>query len=596
MKNIRLKRIAFWMALIVTGSFLFSACEQDKDWSADYDIVWSVPQITSISSYKDKIGNDLVIDGKFHKITSVSVEGAEFAIKTNTDEEVSQITVTIPRKIGVNGGRVKITNVYGKFTVDTVSFVPTFPTTRIDAVPDEFYIDGSIKLTGINMDLITSLKIGDSTLIFDGSNPETELEIKTKGRIGKLTDGDIVTISNVTAKGGIDEASIDVNSRELLAVILNERPGSKALMLADFETNTSDFYQRWDGSPVWGGGNTEIHRLSDAAYMAPHIYGGSKYVSVIIESVKAPLDYLGEIYLTPTSGTFDLSTFRAPYLTFLCNTGTGKAELWLEINEGGKFGHGMSVDTKGKWQWVSVPLGPGTTWGWAEKPHDIDYTKIAYVKLGMKTGGAGVDNRFEVNFDNVQVTDGMMNNALDLTYNPVKVLRDFEDGQTGYTDGFKAAGGWQENAHGVATIVSGTSGDGSANYLEMNVEVINKGWTWFGDIYLDAQGQTFNENETPYIAFWINTYGKTVQFEMEMGPADGTKWGTNFKITTNGWEMFSLDLHQAGFGKWKAVDGPDLSGIKYLKIGCNSDGWDAGTSYKFAIDKIMLSKGPVSLK
>jgi len=596
MKNKYLRLVAKSLAILITSSLFFVSCKEDKAWSVDNDITWPTPNISALSSMKDSIGHDITLTGNFEKVTEVSIGGAICKVKTATDNPVTSIVVTIPRNIGVSGGKVKVVNVYKKYVFSVDAFAPLFPKTTITKVPASFYIDGDIRLEGTNMDMITSLKIGDSTFVFDGTTDLASLTIKTKGKLA-AKDKDVLKVSNIQVKGNLDILhSVDLATNTLTAMPKPlENVGSNAVLLSDFEDG-ADHWQRWDGSPVWGA-NTEVHTTAGSAGITPHIYGGSKFATVKISNVKVPLDYAGEIYFVNGTSNYDFSKFRHPYLTFLLNTGANKADFWLEINQGGKFGHGLSVTTNNKWQWVSMPIGPGTAWSWAEVAHDIDYTKIQYVKIGLQTKAIGAGNTLEANIDNVQITEGpMINPSMDPAYTPVVVLKDFEDGVAGFNTGWKADGGWETNGKGTPAINGGglTAPQGS-KYLEMTMDVAVKGWSWDGDINMTIN-KDIPANSDMYISFWCNTLGKTITFESELGCANG-KWGTSFTVKTNGWELKSVPLW-VGWSNWGTGAGtyPDITHLSYIKLGMNQDGFDAGSSYKFYLDNIMITNGPVSLK
>ncbi|NPD45732.1 IPT/TIG domain-containing protein [Lentimicrobium sp. S6] len=579
------------LSMVFAGSLLlWSSCVKEKEFSEDYDVPWPVPVISEFSPKVADISTDFVITGSsLEKVKTVTVGGTTCVITEQTD---SKLTVTLPRV--VTSGKIELTNVYKKSAISEEALAITYPNTSVTGFPEVIYVDYPFIITGENMDLVTSLTLGDTTFTFDGSTAtETELTVATKGA-GLEVETQITNIKCLAGNDIQNSEMIPVEVKEILP------PGSEPFFMLDFE-DAVDRYTFWDGSPVHGEEEYGINLSGIEAY-APS--GGSYYQTVKMDPVPESADwaYFGEVAYGDKSGDagftrIDLSQFRDPHISLLINSGSGVARIMFEVYESEKFAnHVDAINTNGEWQWVSIPIGPGTdfqNWGangWDGDDNDgvLDYSIIRYIQIGMGTGDVGAGNRWEINMDNFQITDGPVsspNNDTETLY----TFFDFEDGNDPFVHG-----DWQS----MVTSTSAINGGGLAapqgsNYLQVSAEVVEEGWNWWGNLEMYDLTIDLTEVGTPYISFWVNNEGREVTFEAEVGDYNGGKWGTNWSIPAyDGWQIYTLNVNTAAWGNWGAdTDEPDFSGLTHIKLGFNSNNQPVGP-YDLFVDNLILTDGP----
>lgn len=582
-----------WMMFISAGlGTVFTACEDDQE----YDIDWPVPVVTDFSPKTDTVERTVTITGSnFLKINEVKLGNTVCEI---TDTSETQIVVNIPRF--VDADYFTITNKYKQSSLTEAVFTPLFPETVITEWPEVLYANEKFRIKGENVDLITSLKLNDSTYVLDGSTAigTTILEINTRN-VG-LVIGQEYQITSIVSR-----ANNNIESSPALMVeeadFLPE--GSDPFLMHDFEDGV-DRYTFWDGSPVNGEEQYGIN-LSGLDAQSPN--GGNNFQTVRIPAIPDGQDwaYFGEVAYGDKTGdagyeAIDLSTFRDPYISMLVNTNDGACRLMYEVYESQKFANHVDlIDTEGEWKWVSIPIGEDVVFqdwgsnGWSGDDPDgvLDYSAIRYIQIGMGTGDVGGGNKWEINMDNLMITDGPVNEADIVDFSPVAILWDFEDGADAYV-----VGDWQSDVLSSGTINGGglTAPQGS-NYLEVTANVVNEGWNWYGNLE-QSLNLDLSEYVNPHLNFYVNTAGNDVTFEAQVNDINEGSWGTNFTANGDGWTLVSINLNTAEFGNWGAsTDEPDFSGITLIKVGFNANGQPAG-EYKTYVDFVTITDGPAYLK
>jgi hypothetical protein len=513
----------FWLMTLILGmASIWTSCKKEVK---EYDIQWIVPTVDNFEPKTADIGSVITITGKdFIKISRVTVGGVSCEVESYTE---TQLLVRLPRV--AKAGKIEVTNVYKKTAISTGSVAISYPATVITEWPDKILRDQPFFIIGENVDLIVSLKIGDSTLAIDGSSATpTELKINTKG----LVLGSSLTVTNIRALGATPVA----NSPEIpIEDVLVSPPGSDPVYLLDFEDGI-DRYTAWTGSPMNGQEQHGINLTGIGAY--PH-GGGNYYQSVRVPSVPSDWTYFGEVAYGDKTGNegftvLDLSNFKDPHISMLVNTGSAKARIMYEIYESEKFAnHVDAIQTNGEWIWVSIPFGKGTSFqnwgnnGWAgENPDgELDYSLVRYIQIGMGTGDVGSGSAWEINFDNLQITDGPVNSP-NISSVPLYTFWDFEDGNDPFVHG-----SWQTNVSSTSAINGGghTAPQGS-NYLQVKATVLTEGWTWYGDLEVFELTSICLRLTVPHLSFWVNSEGRELTFECEIGDYNNGKWGTNFTV------------------------------------------------------------------
>lgn len=553
------------ISLVFSLALFAQSCTKSMNFSEQYDINWPVPIIKTISPLKDTIGKTITITGEyFDKLTKVTVGNpeTEAIVKSAT---ATQIVVTIPRNL--NSGAVTVYTNYKQKGISSQVFTPIFLDVTVNNWPRKITRGEPIVIGGSNMDMVTEVEIGGSkvTVPAQSGASSSQITIPTIGLV--LTDQ--VTIKITKAKAGINNGTSN-----LIAV---ENPSNffkpeAPIVLFDFESGTNPFVL-YSGKTATSGINT-----SGASKGR-----GAKYFSLQMPGAVA-WDGIGEMSYT---SAIDLNAFHKPHLTFLVNTRGKDGYMQVEILQGGtKWGmhfkggnsnFDYNLKTNG-WTWVSVELKTDNVEKWGGSGTSFDPKgAIDAINLGFKRGN-GDNNDFEINVDQIMITDGPQK--------PVFNAWDFEDGVNPYSG--NAINGI--NQSGIATI----SGD---KYLTVGLANAAN-WNWTGEIYKSGPIDLNNVNNA-YINFWVNTNGKDGFFQFETTQSD-VKWGGNldasdYKVKTTGWKLYSLRLADIGWSKWGGSGtstGLDPKGkLDYIKLGF-STGNVAG-AYEVNIDDIFISDGPM---
>jgi hypothetical protein len=550
---------ALALAALLAGT---NGCTK-KDFSADYDINWPVPVIASITPLRDTIGKTITINGeKFDKLSKVTIGSPETDARI-ISASATQIKVQIPRI--VNAGPITVYTNYKQKKVSDQSFTPVFLDAKVTQWPTRITRGQAFSIKGENMDMVTEVMIDDVKVNIapaTGGNT-TELSVGTQG----ITLADEVVVKITKARAGIANGVSNKIKVEAPSDIFVPEP---AVILFDFETGSNPFVQA-GGTPTTGFNTSGAPKGRGQRYLTVKQTGAANWT------------YLGD---ATNTGTFDLTKFHKPHITFLVNTQGKQGYFQFEVSQAGtKWGmHFTSaispfdyVMTTSKWTWVSVPLEAANLSKWGGTGTTYDPKGILeYAKLGFSTGNGAGD--WEINVDQVMITDGAQK--------PIFNGWDFEDGVNPYSG--SATNGI--NQSGIATI----SGN---NYL--TVGLANAGnWNWTGDMYKSGPVDMAQVSNA-HINFWVNTNGKKGFFQIETTQG-GIKWGGNldandYMVQTNGWKLYSLRLADIQWSKWGGsgtATGLDPKGIlDYLKIGF-STGNVAGP-YEVNIDDVYISDGPM---
>jgi hypothetical protein len=124
-----MKRIQqYFMSVVLLGAMvaLMAGCEEEKEFSADFDIPWVVSTITSVTPLQAPIGAQLTITGE--NLGADFVPAINFFIGTLSCEVVSQNSTTVV--IIVPGGisepsDVSVRNLHNRTFVYGEQFRPT---------------------------------------------------------------------------------------------------------------------------------------------------------------------------------------------------------------------------------------------------------------------------------------------------------------------------------------------------------------------------------------------------------------------------------------------------------------------------------------
>lgn len=533
------------MMLFTLLGLAVTACE-DPEFSEDYDIPWPLPVINSFSPKEAMIGSEVTVNGtNFEKTSRVYIGDVdtEFELISGTE-----IKLVVPRVVDI--GKIKVHTAYKRDALSEESFVPQFPKTTVSGFPATIERGKSFSITGENVDLITKVQVGDTTMNIKGSDMAPDnITIST---VGVDLSADMVTVTVRAAKGelaGTLTANIPV-------VNADPTPTPMDTILFDFEDGVNPFQAQA------GGGLTPVASIDGG----PVKGGGDHYFSLTADNVSSWTD-LGYIEI-PVA--VDLSDYSHPHLSFLVNTNGNAGYFQLEDGQGNWYHFLQNPDnymfeTNG-WEWRSYDLKQ------IDDGKDLDLSNFK-ARLFFKTGNVG-SGTFEIHLDQVMVTNGKVE--------PTFKLWDFEnqtsdpfivDGEPSTHD-FNAGGVTPHLGDGYYTVKSGAIG------------------TWKNMGKFDyGQNLDLSSMKDPHLSFWINTNGVEGYFQVEDGNGSwfhfaGNQYGDDYKFVTDGWELRTINLNEApweGAGFNPATFNP----ILFFKTG------NVGGDFEINLDEIYISDGPM---
>ena len=306
--------------------------------------------------------------------------------------------------------------------------------------------------------------------------------------------------------------------------------------------------------------------------------------------------------------SIDASGLNSPHLNFWARSSNEKPVLF-EIalsdasGESGWHPGGVYSEINGSWQQFSINLSEVNAlsdWKWGD---EIDFATLSAMKFGFNSEGQEQGDIFEVHVDLITLTDGAPSgtNLYPKTEAPgymrAYTAFDFEDSSiaidsifvSGYTP--DNPDGWHENAKPTAFYVSGDAPEGDG-YLSVEIEVINEGWTWAGNLF-DETANDFSGLTDPCLNFWVRTSDASTQL-LELAFADGdgeSGWhpGGNYEDINGEWKQFSIQLAQ--IETWQWGNGPNWADFQLLKFGFNANGHAQGDIYEIHVDDIHFSDG-----
>lgn len=543
-----------WTLLFVAVMALV-ACEKEE-FSEDYDIPWPIPTITAVSPETAEIESQVTVAGtNLDKTNVIRIGTAQAEI---VSKSATEVVLKVPRV--VDPGIINLTTSFKRDATSTVTFTPTYPATEVTEWPQVLAPGGNFTLKGTNVDLITEARINGQSIEVDGSSgtPE-EVLVSTAGI--SLVAGDVITIT-ITARGGItgDATSPEITVSEPSVKFEALDP----IVLFDFE-NAVDIFQ-----PQAASGVTPSSTIDGAALDKAR---GNHYFSLTASQVNSWQD-MGFIELDQA---VDVSNFNQPHLSFLVNTNGHEGYFQLEDGQGNWY-HFLQGDDNYKfstqgWEWRSYDLNE------VLDGRELDLANFQ-TRLFFKSGnvGSGSPADFEINLDQVMVTDG----PIDIR----AIAFDFEDGVDTYSG--NAASGI--NLGGVVPLQGN-------NYLTVTKESTGA-WDWHGDAgyYTAVDLSSFT---CPVVSFWVNTNGNNGNIQIET-TQNGTKWGSNpfaeegYTIQTNGWVLYNFEMSKLFTENWgggTATEFDPKGIIDYIKIGFSTGNQDSGT-YEINIDAFYISDGP----
>jgi len=306
--------------------------------------------------------------------------------------------------------------------------------------------------------------------------------------------------------------------------------------------------------------------------------------------------------------SIDASGLSSPHFNFWARTSNAKPALFEialsdDSGESGWHPGGVYGEINGNWQQFSININEVNAlgdWKWGD---GIDVATLSFMKFGFNTEAQEQGDIYEVHLDVISLTDGAPSGAITYpktappAYTRAYTAFDFEDTSIPIDSIFVSGyipdnpDGWQENAKPTANYMNGDAAEGDG-FLSVEIEVINEGWTWTGNLADDTMND-FSGLVDPCINFWARTGdGSTQLFEIAFADSNGESgWhpGGNYEDINGDWKQFSIQLSQ--IEEWKWGQGPDWADFQLLKFGFNANGHPQGDIYEVHVDDIHFSDG-----
>lgn len=562
----RNKSISAILPFFVMGLLLiFNACEETEEFGEDYDINWPAPVITSLSEQTAMIDEIITITGTgLDKTTTVTLDGEACEIVEGSITP-TELKFKVARR--ARSGKVEIRNTYRRKAETENKLVVEYPEVIVTKWPATLIVGKPFTLEGVNVDLITEVKVKDSTILIKQPSSTDKITVATS--TANLIAGETVSIS-VKALGPIDESEVSGIS------VLAEEPEwvpAAPIVLWTFE----------DGDPVVT--NAGVAPTAEGRDLGGLTHArGEHYYSV----TKAGTGGWTNFIYIEKNGPFDLSAFHEPHLTFLVNTNGKRGYINPFFTQDGsekdnhltngnandrlKYGDDYAVQTIG-WEWRSYPLSK------LFKDFDVlgSFEKVRMRFTSGNVGNGGAPEDFEIHVDQIMITDGLQW--------PRTRIYDFEDGNYTWDNS-------QSPTHGI-NLASIPDGAG-AKYLTVQKAGVSS-WNWLGAV-VNSNDVDLSTYDDPYISFMLNTGSEKGYVQIEVWE-NNTKWGgdsdkQNYLFQTNGeWVPVTLKL-SAILGNWggDASEFNPAGVLDYVKIGFTTGNVASG-NYEISIDDIYISDG-----
>ncbi len=326
---------------------------------------------------------------------------------------------------------------------------------------------------------------------------------------------------------------------------------------------------------------------------------GDDYLAVEIEVLEAGWAWTSNlIYDWVESDGAALDAGDDPYLNFYVRTVDGVPfqfeGAWGDAD--GESGFHFTFEGNADWQFYSLRMST-LDWKWGS---GADFRNLIYIKLGYNINGFNVGDIPEIHMDGVYISATPPSGATVIDQaqaNVVYTYFDFEnveDVSTIFTSGYipDNPDGWHEKGSINATVKSEGAPVGD-NFLELEIEVIDEGWAWLGNLFSEEMVD-ISAVADPHLNFYIKT-GDGGPFQIESAFADPTNGESGFNIDANlingDWQLMSIKVDAIN---WQWGGTLDRGQINTFKFGFNQNGYANGTLITVQVDHFNITDGPAA--
>lgn len=565
MKNNILYRFIF--GGIILFATIFTGCKED-DFSKDYDINLPVSEIIDFNPKTEVVDGLVTLYGEnMDMVTSVSIGNSTCQIMS---QEEGTLVFKVSRTADI--GNISITNKYKRESVSIDKFTPKYLDVNITSWPTEIERGLTISIIGKNVDMIQTVKFETITLAKASASPTTATY--STANLTLPTSG----VLTVTTKTGQVLTSSVINVVEPK----NTYIPAPSILLFDFDT-VDPTIVAGDAS----GAGAIFTAGKNLSGISPFF---GNYYSIKALQGNGWNGQYQYLETTNNGAGFNLSTYTDPNITFLVNTNgkkgyfnpaltiSGSTEDKHFTGQDGEYTDNYSIQTAG-WEWRSYSL---SGMGFANVKSTID--KLSLFIRGGNVGNGNTE-AFELNIDQVMITDGPLN--------PVVVF-DME------TMPAFSGGTASQNGGSSVTVIPQ-----ALKYLTVKDGNVSS-WAGKGSITkADNNGSKFELNKTFYVNFLVNTGNDDASgyFQMIFEQTGGTKLGLHFKgdnpykddykfVSTNGkWEWRSYKIDPKGLENWGSV--PELSLTSPFSLTVDFSTGNVSGKYETNLDYVILTSVPL---
>lgn len=504
------------MVLFLAG---FTSCQDDTE----YDILWPVPEISSVSSYNDVLSSTITLTGNFTQVKSVyfgETKGDNLQIAA--DEQ--SLTVQVPRTMSVDGAPIIVSNEYRQTYATSEKFVPIIPESSVSEVSN-IQVGLTFIVTGENVDLLTEVLIdGEAAAVV--SKGKNAIIVSAAGldlKAGDLVDVDFVSL-----------AKNDVPTVEKVNVIYPFITYEE-VVIWDFADGTHEYI----GEPTASIENGDVlGKTANFFSLRAPGYGWDKAT--------------GEMTLNEVP---DISGIVTPYLTFAVRTPVGSGGYFQMEDQAGNWRHfGYGFDTGGEWVIISQPL--ESNWEGGEF-NSGDFKP----KLGFKAGNAGSNQDLDIAF--VKITEGQYDGSQDIgdviggSSKPAKIV----------VMGFEDTENWPDVMNGSEVVgsldfrkdaIEPFYGDNFFTYVD-DGSLGGWGAYWGQTISADMSSVDLSVYEDPFLSFAVNSIDAQQYIILRMYQYDEQLVMVQkfFPNTSEDWQTFQFSLFNTDMENW-SDDSTDL--------------------------------------
>ena len=567
---------------LVALAFIAWACTKENQYSEGFDISYPIPSISSFSPKEQLIDGQVTISGANLDKANQVIVGANKSEAKILSKSADKVVVQLPRYI-TGPGPITVFTSYKNEVVSAEPFKPKYPDTKILQWPSEITRGQTFFIKAENGDQITNVEfvgVGNKACEFkngtkDGMNVFTEgLNLPDRVRLRVTAFGNVV--------GGVSP-EIEVINYDPNATF-TPKP---AIVLWDFEDGVNPVKNIFPGAQAGINITTTIPKGR-----------GDKYLTVKNDNVGNQWgDQQGDMDIS----NIDINGFTDPHLTFLMNTNGKNGYFQFSVTQGGiesgvHFKSGNSevptdnynFEPTNGWEWRSLPLKKLDYENWGSGKLVFDPKKpIDRISLQFKqgNGGNGGNKVFEINLDQIMITDGPRpkEDRLFQVFN-------FEDGITQTSP---------EGGNAPVIAINGGSGFGPGEgnkYISIKANT-PASWTWVAksERAINVSMATWKQ---VYVSFWVNTGNVEGYMQMAVG-MNNSEFGfevfPDYKLvaTQGKWQFYQVKLEKAGVSRWGGSGEWDGKGtVTNFKIGFTTGPGGAGTPYEINLDNVILSDGP----